>query len=237
MSKDCFSFKRFTVYQDRCAMKVGTDGVLLGAWAQGGKSVLDIGTGTGLVALMMAQRFPFSSVEAIDIDGECCIQAEENVANSPFLKYIHIYRASLQNFFNENRQIYFDAIVSNPPYFVNSLKSPDGKRTAARHSDSLPFSVLLRISCEFLGEGGTLSVVLPIEARNGFVTEAFHLGLYVSREVKIRTTPKKDPSRVLLEFQKQFSSLPDATEVTLMELDGTRSSWYRQLTGDFYLDK
>ena len=128
-------------------MKVGTDGVLLGAWAKGGKRMLDIGSGTGLISLMMAQRFPLSLIDAIDVEIDCCIQAEENVNNSPFVDRIHVYRASLQDYTCENKMYFFDSIVSNPPYFVNSLKSPDSKRSMARHSDCLPFDVLLK--CEF----------------------------------------------------------------------------------------
>ena len=134
-----FTFKQFHVEQDRTAMKVGTDGVLLGAWAEGGCTILDIGTGTGLVALMMAQRFEDAQVVGIDIDPDASEQARENVAASPFASRISILHTSLQAFSTERK---FDAIVSNPPYFEHSLKNPDAARAAARHADSLPFADL-----------------------------------------------------------------------------------------------
>ena len=237
MSKSEFCFKKFSVCQDRCAMKVGTDGVLLGAWAKGGKRMLDIGSGTGLISLMMAQRFPLSLIDAIDVEIDCCIQAEENVNNSPFVDRIHVYRSSLQDYTCENKMYFFDSIVSNPPYFVNSLKSPDSKRSMARHSDCLPFDVLLKCVRCLLAESGRFSVILPIEVIDGFVLKAYHLGLYISREVMVKTTSKKLPSRCLLEFQKQYCSSPEKIDAFLMETDGSRSSWYQHLTVDFYLEK
>ena len=126
--------------QDKCGMKVGTDGVLLGAWALGGSRVLDIGTGTGLVALMMAQRFPQSVVDAIDIDEEACRQAAENVAASPFAGSVHVGHCPLQDFLSSQP---YDAIVSNPPFFVDSLNNPDVRRPLPRHTDTLPFAALL----------------------------------------------------------------------------------------------
>lgn len=149
-----FRFKQFEIEQDRCAMKVGTDGVLLGAWAQGGRRILDIGSGTGLISLMMAQRFPEAEVVGIDMDADACGQARENVMASPFRDRVEIECCRLQDFGGAGvsktaealetaeglkADGVFDAIVSNPPFFVDSLKNPDSKRTMARHTDSLPF--------------------------------------------------------------------------------------------------
>ena len=120
-------------------MKVGTDGVLIGAWANGGKRILDIGTGTGLIALMMAQRFDDAEIKAVDLDRDACCQARENVANSRFAGRVEVFETAIQQFHDAAG---FDSIVSNPPFFQNSLKNPDTRRAAARHSDSLPFSVL-----------------------------------------------------------------------------------------------
>ena len=125
MANDYFQFRQFTVYQGRCAMKVGTDGTLLGAWAHGGPTVLDIGTGTGLIALMMAQRFPEASVVGVDIDGEAIGQARENVVRSPFAGQIQLVNADIRCF----QPSAFAAIVSNPPDFVDSLECPDEQRT------------------------------------------------------------------------------------------------------------
>ena len=135
-----FTFRQFHIEQDKCAMKVGTDGVLLGSWAKGGKRILDIGTGTGLIALMMAQRFPDANIDAIEIDENAVIQATENVLRSPFTKQIVVKHCSLQTY-SETKEKY-DSIVCNPPYFVDSLKSNDNNRTVARHTDALPFNDL-----------------------------------------------------------------------------------------------
>ena len=121
-----FKFKQFEIHQDHCAMKVGTDGVLLGAWAPGGKRILDVGSGTGLISLMMAQRFPEAQVLGIDMDGEACEEAAENVAACPFADRVEIECCRLQDYHSAES---FDAIVSNPPFFLNSLKNPDSKRS------------------------------------------------------------------------------------------------------------
>ena len=129
---DSFSFKQFTINQDRTAMKVGTDGVLLGAWARGGQRILDVGCGTGLISLMMAQRFEWAEVTGIDIDFDASEQASDNVRNSPFAGRVKIFNESLQSFGNKYVGN-FDSIVCNPPFFTCSLTSPDEQRTKARH--------------------------------------------------------------------------------------------------------
>ena len=138
MSNNSFTFQKFTIHQDRCAMKVGTDGVLLGAWAHGGKRILDIGTGTGLVAIMMAQRFADAHVTAVEIDHNAALQACNNANCSPFASRISIVETSIQNFEVYGTQL-FDSIVSNPPFFTDSLKNPDSQRATARHADTLPY--------------------------------------------------------------------------------------------------
>ena len=139
-----FQFKRFVIEQDLCAMKVGTDGVLLGAWADGGKRILDIGAGTGLIALMMAQRFTDALITGVELDGDACRQAMENVANSPFSDRVGLLNESIQCFAAKTEyQHTFDAIVCNPPFFENSLRNRDEKETLARHNDLLPWTDLV----------------------------------------------------------------------------------------------
>lgn len=213
-------------------MKVGTDGVLVGAWADGGRRVLDIGSGTGLIALMMAQRFAGASVVGIDIDPEACAQARENVAASPFAGQVSIENVTLQDFPTGEK---FDCIVSNPPYFQNSLKNPDSRRATARHSDSLPFPVLFGRVAELLEDGGRFSAVVPSGCASSFVAEASLHGLSVVRRCDVRTTERKQPRRCLLAFARQAGVAVERCEVTLQMTDGSRSPWYDALTRDFYI--
>ena len=144
MANPYFKFKQFTIWHDKCAMKVGTDGALLGAWAapKEARNILDIGTGTGLVALMLAQRCQ-AFIDAIDIDADACLQAEENVARSPFADRIRVHCCAL-NDFHPSAPSHYDLIVSNPPYFHQALKCPDPKRNRARHTDTLSLEELFQ---------------------------------------------------------------------------------------------
>ena len=174
-----FKFKQFEIHQDRCAMKVGTDGVLLGAWAPGGKRILDIGSGTGLISLMMAQRCQEAQVIGVDLDAEACDEARENVAASPFADRVSIACCRLQDYESAEK---VDAIVSNPPFFLNSLKNPDSKRSMARHADSLPFRDLFLGVKRLLSEEGVFSVIVPSEVLDAFTSEAYLLGFCLVRQ-------------------------------------------------------
>ncbi|WP_039858668.1 tRNA1(Val) (adenine(37)-N6)-methyltransferase, partial [Segatella buccae] len=200
---DGFRFRQFSVRHDRCAMKVGTDGVLLGAWAPGGRSILDIGTGTGLIALMMAQRFPEAHVTGIDIDGDAALQARENAADSPFAPRIEVAHSSLAGFVAAaSPPLSFDSIVCNPPFFLHSLKNPDARRSVARHADSLPFADLFRGVAALLAPSGVFSAIVPAEVFEAFTAEASIAGLFVSRLTRVRTTPRKPPKRSLVAFSR-----------------------------------
>jgi tRNA1Val (adenine37-N6)-methyltransferase len=227
MANDYFRFRQFTIHQARCAMKVGTDGTLLGAWAGllllERSRILDVGTGTGLIALMMAQRFPEAQVIGIDIDEEAVSQARENVAASPFADRIEI----LHEDFAEMEGT-FDAIVSNPPYFADSLKSPDAQRTLARHANTLPYRLLMQQSWKLLSNEGELSVVVPADYKSRMEAEAALAGFFKSRECAVRTSPRKMPKRWLLAFRKHPTPL-ERDELTL----GTERC--NELTKDFYL--
>ena len=231
MANDYFKFRQFTVHQDRCAMKVGTDGTLLGAWARGGMLVLDIGTGTGLIALMMAQRFPNSQIVGIDIDPVAVEQARENVAASPFLN-IDIIEADAKTY-NVQRST-FNVIVSNPPYFTDSLKCPDAQRSLARHSSSLLYGELMTVVNRLLADDGEFSVVIPFDCKALLESEAALAGLFKVRECAVKTTPKKQPRRYLLAFRKLPGEL-ELTEGIIEIAPNVRSPWYQELTKDFYL--
>ena len=237
MSNDYFSFKQFTVHQDRCAMKVGTDGTLLGAWAKGGDRILDVGTGTGLIALMLAQRFPQAMVDAIDIDSDSCLQAHENVVASPFADRVNVHHCRLQDFtpvipkekWTDNESsLHYDAIVVNPPYFEQSLKAPDVQRSMARHTDSLSYRDLMNGVVRLLDTDGEFSVVIPFDCRSSLETEAIMAGLYPSRVCAVKTTPRKTARRYLLAFRKHPEEIE--TSELLMNSDA-----YHDLVKDFYL--
>ena len=235
MSNDYFQFRQFVVHQQRCAMKVGTDGTLLGAWAaapSGQCRILDIGTGTGLIALMMAQRFPEAEVTGIDIDEDAVAQADENVRLSPFSERIRICHLDILNFTDI---IGFDAIVSNPPYFVDSLAGPDDQRTIARHAVSLTYEQLMHQAYRLLKDAGRFSVVVPSDCRAKIEAAACLEGFFTTRVCLIKTTPRKQPKRQLIGFQKHPVSELDISEGVIEVSPNVRSEWYQQLTKEFYI--
>ena len=236
MPNPYFRFRQFSVYHDKCAMKVGTDGVLIGAWANGGKRILDVGTGSGLIALMMAQRFPQAKIDAVDIDSSACQQAMENVANSPFAHQVEVRCMAVQNLAdNEEFQGIYDAVVCNPPFFENALKAPVETRSMARHNDTLPFKQLFSSVAKLMDTHGAFSLIIPSEYKGRIMEEAALAGFFNIRECAVKTTPKKSPRRFLLEFSL-VSTHELFKEEQLLEIShGHRSPWYEKLTQDFYL--
>lgn len=241
-----FQFKQFTIHQDCTAMKVGTDGVLLGAWAPISTNacrLLDIGTGTGLIALMLAQRQlsnttinpDYLKIIAIDIDKPSIEQATENIKNSQFAQYITTHLSPLQEYHTEEK---FDAIVCNPPYFVESLKCPDTARTQARHTDSLSFDELLQHSERLLCTNGSLSVILPVNEGNKLIELAHKYGFSLTNLVNVYPTPTSAPKRLLMHFIKNItnSSLAQSNSSLVIELARHQyTPEYIALTRDFYL--
>ncbi len=233
VSESGFQFRKFLIRQDRCAMKVGTDGVLLGAWARGGKRILDIGTGTGLVALMMAQRYPDALVDAVEIDPDAARQAQENISASPFAGRIAVYQSAIQQFPPSGGIEGGYSIVCNPPFFERSLKNPDPQRTLARHTDSLSFRDLVKSAVRLLAPTGEFSVVIPFNMRQPLMAEAVIQGLFLSRCFAVKTVPHKPAKRYLLAFRKERPESVEEQEVVMMQ-SGERSPWYQELTQDFY---
>lgn len=227
-----FKFKNFSLQQDRCAMKVGTDGVLLGAWARGGSRVLDIGTGTGVIAMMLAQRFPNASIDGIDIDIAAAKQAQENVESSKFAHQIKIYHSSFQDYVPTTS---YNAIVSNPPFFIDSLKNNDTKRMLARHTEVTFFKSLFRFSKQWLSICGEISLIVPKICSEQIETEAYLLGFMLSRKIHVSFTSDKKAERVLLSFVLKRSFEVEIKEMHLFEKDGCRSFWFNEMTHDFYL--
>ena len=235
MGKNSFQFKQFTINQDRCAMKVGTDGTLLGAWANAPVEpcrILDIGTGTGLVALMMAQRYPKSQVIGIDIDRDAAIQAQENVDASPFSDRVKIINADVVKIEDKEG---FDSIVCNPPYFVDSLTCPQDQRTLARHTITLTYEQLMQTAYKLLKNDGMFSIVVPTENNDAIESASALAGFMISRICMIKTTPNKLPKRQLIEFRKNRIDRIDFCEEILEIFPNQRSDWYYELTRDFYI--
>ena len=233
-----FTFKQFHITDDHTAMKVGTDGVLLGAWAEGGLRILDIGTGTGLIALMMAQRFPFAKVDAIEIDKGAFEDAHFNVSQSPFYERINVISSSLQEYkpYNEtHEEEIYDAIVCNPPYFINSLKNPLQTRTTARHTDSLSYQELIYHSKRLLKANGTISIIIPSDNKDILEVEAIFNNLSVQKIIYIKTKSSKPAKRCLIEIGKDFTTPYCCEEQILNDADGARTKWYQNLTDAFYI--
>ena len=238
-----FKFKQFTIHQDRTAMKVGTDGVLLGAWTpitSTATKVLDIGTGTGLIALMLAQRllkcnaYSNFAIDAIDIDQLSIEQATENIKNSPFASRIKTHFKSLQEYSPSEK---YDAIVCNPPYFVASLKCPDASRTQARHTDSLSFDELLQHSSRLIKEDGSLSVILPINEGNTLINLASQYGFRLKEKVEVHPTPTSEPKRLLIHLIKiNNQSIENIKSSLTIEISRHQyTPEYIALTREFYL--
>ena len=235
-----FRFKQFFINDDRCAMKVGTDGVLLGAWTPTANSqkpttnILDIGTGCGLVALMLAQRCPEAHIDAIDIDEAAVEQAKENIAASPFNHQISAYHSSLQNWGNYD----YNLIVSNPPYFKNSLKNPDKGRQTARHTDTLSYEELLQHSARLLTQNGMLALILPAEAETEVRELAATFQLTLTHLTRVYSKESKPARRVLMAFAKTLETQNSRTlgDSLILEDDkGGRSRPYQELCKEFYL--
>lgn len=222
-----FQFKRFKIEQALCGMKVGTDGVLLGAWARGGSRVLDVGTGTGIIALMMAQRYPEAQVLGIDIDEGAVRQATQNVGASPFARQISIAQTRVQDL-DEAQAGRYDAVVSNPPFFIDALQAPDRQRNMARHAATMTYADLMTAANKLLNDEGELSVIVPFDYRRRMDDEAVFQGFFPSRVCAVKTTAKKPVRRYLLAYRKQ----PCRCEQTELVIGDEQ---YQSLTRDFYL--
>ena len=216
-------------------MKVGTDGVLLGAWADVAEdtTILDVGTGSGIIALMAAQRNASAHVTALDIDADAVAQAQANILATPWHNRIACKHLDIKAFTSDAK---FDHIISNPPYFVEKTHSPNAQRSLARSAESLPFRELVACAERLLNRGGKLSVVLPTESAALFRYEAFER-LWLSRLCSVVTVDGDAPKRVLMEFVYTDKPLmPRCEELVIEQRDGSYSPKYRALTKDFYLN-
>lgn len=230
-----FQFKQFRIEQARSAMKVGIDGILLGAWADVGdcNTILDIGTGTGLIALMLAQRSQ-ARITAIEIEKNAAEEAAENVAASPWKDRVEVVNVSLQNFAAETTSK-FDLIVSNPPFFQNSLKADNESRSLARHTDSLSYETLVQSTSQLLSEKGRCAFIFPETASMEIEKLAQQNQLYIRRITRIAPNEKKPANRILMEMsKKETATVTD--DLVIYNNDGSCSAKYKTLTRDYYLN-
>lgn len=234
MSHSVFHFRHFTIHQDRCAMKVGTDGVLLGAWIRpdDAQRALDIGTGTGLIALMIAQESN-ALIDAIEIDEDAAIQAQENFEASNWKNRLHSIHDAIQNFASVSNEKY-DLIVSNPPYFMGAHPAPIEARNVARHMDqNLKIEELAECAKLLLKPSGRFCVILPHLEGMRFIDYASTHDLFLSRLTRVRTKSGKTEKRLLMEFKAQPCKVEE-DDILLQDEEGNYTDAYRKLTADFY---
>lgn len=236
MSNDTFEFKKFKIKQDKCAMRVSTDAVLLGAWVipNGSLSILDIGTGTGVIALMLAQKSN-ATIIAIDIDKESTEQAKVNVAESIFNEKVKVIHQSFQDLVKSSEHK-FNLIVTNPPYFIDSYKNANDLKASARHTDLLSFEDLVGGVKKLLDEKGKFCLILPTNEARIFRELAQSKGLYLSKLLRIRTRFEKDSEkRHLMQFEFKESEFSESTLVIEKDSHRNYTQEYRELTKDYYL--
>lgn len=236
MSNSTFAFKQFVIRQDKCAMKVGTDAVLLGAWVipNGSLNILDIGTGTGVIALMLAQKSK-AKIHAIDIDQSAFEQAKINFEESIFKDNLSAEHTSLQEFSKASGKKY-DLVVTNPPYFVDSLKNSDSNRSNARHADILPYIELIQGVKAVMSEKGKFCLILPKNEAIKFRELAEDRGLHLSKLLRVRTTlDKGEEKRQLMQFEIRPTEFSESSLVIEKDERHSYTDEYKNLTKDFYV--
>lgn len=232
-----FQFKQFSVEQDRCAMKIGTDGVLLGAWApieNNPFSILDIGTGTGIIALMLAQRSSAEQIDALEIDEDAYEQATDNFENSPWNDRLFCFHAGLDEFVEEPEDEY-DLIVSNPPFYSEDYKSSSDQRDLARFQDAMPFEDLIEAAALLLSENGIFSVIIPFKEESTFLAIANEYELFPLQLTRVKGTPTSEIKRSLLAFSRNEITNFPIDELIIETARHIYTPEYIALTKDFYL--
>jgi len=235
MSKQ-FQFKEFNIDQDRCAMKIGTDGVLLGAWTsiQDAYSILDIGAGTGILALMLAQRSDAEQIDALEIDEDAYEQCVDNFENSSWADRLFCYHAALDEFVEEMEDEKYDLIISNPPFYTEDYKSGDTARNMARFADSLPFEELIKFASKLLSDEGSFAVIIPYSEEKYFLQLSEKVNLFPNRITRVRGTENTSLKRSLL--QLSFTEKPFSSNELILEVSRHQYTQdYQKMVAPFYL--
>jgi len=235
MSKP-FQFKEFSIEQDRCAMKIGTDGVLLGAWTsiQNPYSILDIGAGTGILALMLAQRSDAEQIDALEIDEDAYEQCVENFENSPWADRLFCYHAAFDEFVEEMEDEKYDLIISNPPFHSSGSSEDRSSREVARFQDALPFEELVCGVAKLLSENGTFSLIIPKEEEENFIRLASEQKLYPIKITEVKGTASSKVKRSLISFSFHKSET-QKSELILEESRHQYTRDYQKMVSPFYL--
>ncbi len=239
MSNHYFQFKQFTIQQDKCAMKVCTDACLFGAFVANEiqaneqdaiKNILDIGSGTGLLSLMLAQKL-HAAIDTVEIDTPAFEQAKENIAQSLYKEKIKIFNADIVQFSTEKK---YDYIISNPPFFEADLKSGNEKKNAAKHDTALTLQELLHNADRLLSTTGFFAVLLPYHRSNYFEEEAEKLNFHLNKKISVKQTPKHDFFRAILIFYKTKTTANQST-LTIKNEEGKYTDEFTNLLKDYYL--
>jgi tRNA1Val (adenine37-N6)-methyltransferase len=244
MPNNYFRFKQFTVQQSVAAMKVNTDGVLLGAWTdvQSAARILDVGAGTGVIALMLAQRTTTALIDAVEIDNSSAMQAAKNIANSPWSERMRVFALSFSDYVAITDARY-DVIVSNPPYFVDALLPHTEHRLLSRHARSLPYENLIAGANALLTDNGRFSLILPYAEANIFIAKAAGAGLYCTRKANVCSAQGKPVKRILMVVERKPAPVKEETvciylshkDIKNKDVPDNYTPEYRALTKDFYL--
>ncbi len=229
-----FKFKQFEVDQRDCAMKINTDGVLLGAIVDfdNPSRILDVGSGTGVISLMLAQRFVDSWVDAVEIDTDAYLRTKENFDHSPFAARLTAYQSSFEAIEND---VVYDLIVSNPPFYTNSLHNPDARKKLARHTDHDFFLTLLRFSYSKLNDNGSLQLIVPVDLALEIIDMAKPLGLYLSKQIQVRSFIDSETIRIILDLRKKPVDNVATDNLIIYETKGEYTARYKTLLSPFFL--
>ena len=231
--KEKFRFKQFSVSHHRASMKVGTDAVLIGAWSEvaHARRILDIGTGCGVIALMMAQRTTDATIDAIDVHPDSVAEAAENFLLSPWRQRLHAIQADANQYQAEP----YDLIVTNPPFFTNGVLAPEAARRDARHTIALTYNQLAAAGARLLTDEGAIALIVPAEALEAVEAAMRHHDLHPAHRCFVATTPAKAPKRVMATYARHVTAAPTDDNLVIANPDGSFTDEYRDLTGDFYL--